>query len=391
MSDVEVLYADFPEEEYVTRWKKAQDMMAKDNIDALFITEEHNYVYFTGHRSMQNKIDTIREYAFILPRNGAPVVVTMPFEVGHVLQATWVKDVREYREMYKHNDLFVQTIEDMGLGDGVIGAELGREQYLQISYNDFNDLRNRLPKAKFVDAAQMLLDLRAVKSPAEVEMCRKASVIGAKAIEHLFEVAKEGMTGHELAKIVRMSMAQEGADSSVVFVMAGFDFTGRMGMGVTCPTDRRLRRHDTVCIDVQAEYKGYCCDIARTFAVGEALREQKDMYRFTYSLTRRCIDQVRPSIRAEDIKRFCNSELEKLGKTTAGVGRIGHGVGVLPTEYPSFMLGEKTVLQAGMVFALNPNFTTPFGLFNAEDNLVVTRSGYEILSKPECDPELIVI
>jgi Xaa-Pro aminopeptidase len=390
MSKSQVLYADFPKKEYEMRWKKAQDYMSKNDLDALFVTEEHNYVYFTGHRSQQNKIDTIRAYAFLLPRRGEPVVIVMPFEVGHVLQGTWVNEVREYKEMYKHNDVIVQTLEDLGLGDGVIGAELGREQYLQVSYNDFTEISKRLSKAKFVDASQIFLDLRASKSPAEVEMCKKAGVIGAKSMKYLFDIAKEGMTGHELAKIVRVRMAEEGADSSVVFVMGGFDFSGRTGMGVQCPTDRKFKANDTVCIDIQAEYRGYWCDIARTAVVGKPLPEQSKMYEFTFDLARKCFDQVKPGIAAEDVKKFCDSELAKVGRATAGVGRIGHGVGVIPTEYPSFMLGEKTILQEGMVFALNPNFVTSYGVFNLEDNLTVTKDGHEIISQPECTRELVV-
>src|SRR5208282_1967008 len=126
----------------------------------------------------------------------------MPFEVGHLLQATWIKDVREYKVMYGHTDVIAQTIRDLGLDGGVIGAELGREQYLEISYNDITHLMKVLPKTKFVDAAQIFLDLRSVKSLAEVEMCRQASLIGARALEDFFTVAKPGMTGHEVARIV---------------------------------------------------------------------------------------------------------------------------------------------------------------------------------------------
>ena len=39
---------DFPREEFETRWARAQDLMEKENLDAIFVTENTNYRYFSG-------------------------------------------------------------------------------------------------------------------------------------------------------------------------------------------------------------------------------------------------------------------------------------------------------------------------------------------------------
>ena len=62
---------------------------ARAVLPALFITEKLNYAYFSGHRSCQNPIDKIRSYMFILPKDDAPVLITMPFEVMQVEQTTY--------------------------------------------------------------------------------------------------------------------------------------------------------------------------------------------------------------------------------------------------------------------------------------------------------------
>jgi Xaa-Pro aminopeptidase len=65
-----------------------------------------------------------------------------------------------------------------------------------------------------------------------------------------------------------------------------------------------------------------------------------------------------------------------------GVGRIGHGVGLETTEYPSLAMDEDVVFERGMVFACNPNFMRPFGFFNAEDNWVIGDGPPDLLSNP---------
>jgi Xaa-Pro aminopeptidase len=67
-------------------------------------------------------------------------------------------------------------------------------------------------------------------------------------------------------------------------------------------------------------------------------------------------------------------------------GRIGHGVGLMTTEPPSVALYDNTVLQAGMVLAIEPGKVTEDGIFHVEQNVVVTETGHEIIS--DCDWKL---
>ena len=99
-------------------------------LPALFITEKLNYAYFSGHRSCQNPIDKIRSYMFILPKDDAPVLITMPFEVMQVEQTTYIERIKTIGGLTGHPEFIVDTFKSMGLGKARIGAELGREQYL---------------------------------------------------------------------------------------------------------------------------------------------------------------------------------------------------------------------------------------------------------------------
>jgi Xaa-Pro aminopeptidase len=382
------LYPDFPKEEYDHRLRRARSLMEAQKLDALLVTQWANYVYYTGHRSPQKPGDKIRPYIVLLRRDGDPAIFVMPFELGHVKMTSWYQDVRTY-ELLKHNDVLETALREFNLVKSHIGCELGREQYLELSYNDFTDLKNRLPQAAFVDASQVFLSVRAVKSPAEIERCRGVMHITSQAMRRVFSEVKPGMTNLEVGRLVRRFVVEEGAERTVSLAVAsGFDLSKGK---VSVPVPRVLEVGDTLTIDTAAELQGYVSDVCWTGVIARASQQQRDMYKFAIDLNHKCYEALRPGNLCEDVVLTCRKELERLGRKLQGVGRIGHGVGREGTEYPSLAMGEKTPLEPGMVFACNPNFTTEFGFFNIEEDLAVTDKGSEILTGPLAPAELPVL
>lgn len=88
------------------------------------------------------------------------------------------------------------------MSGGRIGAELGREQRLGLSFNDFIELTRVLPGAEFLDAADVLWGLRMVKSEAEIACMRRAGEITSLAFKKCFSRVRAGMTDKEAAKIL---------------------------------------------------------------------------------------------------------------------------------------------------------------------------------------------
>ena len=90
-------------------------------------------------------------------------------------------------------------------------------------------------------------------------------------------------------------------------------------------------------------------------------------------------------MRVAEIARHCEAELEKLDflitSSVSGLAnRIGHGLGLAITEWPSINEDSNVVLQPDMVITIEPGVATPFGTFHVEENVVVTETEPEILS-----------
>ncbi|MEM2896284.1 MAG: aminopeptidase P family N-terminal domain-containing protein [Candidatus Bathyarchaeia archaeon] len=135
-------YKRFPKEEYENRWERAKQLMKDKGLDALFITDGINYTYLSGaHRDFSYSRPTI----MILPKDDEPTIIIHDFFADAQKKETWVRDVKIYKSLLgAPTGLIKEVIEEKGLDKGIIGAELGYEQRLGISYNDFEKLKKEL-------------------------------------------------------------------------------------------------------------------------------------------------------------------------------------------------------------------------------------------------------
>ena len=381
-------FPDFPKEEFDNRYSKARSLMKEKNIDALFITERLNYEYFSGHRSEQNAVDKIRSYVFILPKDDDPVLITMPFEVAQVEQTTYVKKIFTTGALFGHPNFISDILKKIGLENAVIGAELGTEQYLGINYLDFEEIKKQLSSAKFVDASDIFLKLRLIKSSNEINYLRKASQINAQAQKEAFELTHAGMTENEIAQILRTKLIEHGAEKlSLLCVVSGATTSGI----VLLPTDRVIKKGETVGFDVGVSYKGYWSDLARTASVGPPSEELDEFYSWMMNLRHQCNLMLKPNKTPKEMIKVCDEIINKRNLKTMGVGRIGHGVGLATTEYPSLAAFQDIQFKKGMVFACNPNFANHLGLINSEDNWVITENQPDLLSDPIATNKILTI
>jgi len=104
-----------------------------------------------------------------------------------------------------------------------------------------------------------------------------------------------------------------------------------------------------------------------------------------------CNMQLRAGNRPADVVDVVNRYLKERGLETTGVGRIGHGVGIETTEFPSLAAFEDISFEVGNVFACNPNFANHLGFINAEDNWAVTNGDPDLLSNPVAEWEIPVV
>ncbi|MEM3507666.1 MAG: Xaa-Pro peptidase family protein [Candidatus Bathyarchaeia archaeon] len=378
-------YKRFPKEEYENRWERAKKLMKDKGFDALLITDGVNYTYLSGaHKDFSYSRPTI----MILPKEGNPTIIIHEFFEGAQKKETCVKDIRIYRSLLGVPiELIKEVMDEKGLAKGVIGAELGYEQRLGISYNDFEKLKKEIPNAKFLDASGIIWELRMVKSKSEIERIRKACEITSKAYKKCFETIKEGMSEIEVMKILFDFMFKEGGSSPWCIMNSGPYNYDVVSWG---PANFKLKKGNLLWIDAGCIYNDYGSDFSRMASIGEPSEKQKKAYQIVCRITKTCIEAIKPGVKASDVAKLCNKEFQKEGlEITFRAGRIGHGMGMMLTEPPHIAVYDETVLKPGMVITIEPGIVADYGCFHVEENVLVTEDGYEILSIAERELKVI--
>ena len=86
-----------------------------------------------------------------------------------------------------------------------------------------------------------------------------------------------------------------------------------------------------------------------------------------------------------------NAVLQASGSLGNDVGRMGHGLGMQVTEWPSHTASDHTVIEENMVLTLEPGLLwAPGKAMVHEENVVVRADGAELLSR-RAAPDLPII
>jgi Xaa-Pro aminopeptidase len=300
---------------------------------------------------------------------------------GDLMGRTWLRDIRTWPAPDPHDDgvsLLADTLAQVGPSDGRIGLPMGLETHLRMPLRDYDELRRRLSPRGFADATGCVQRVREVKSEAEIAKIRITCSIAARAFARVPEFAQEGRSLAEVFRDFQTALLVEGADwVSYVAGGAGLDGYG----DVISPAGAQPLQHgDILMLDTGAVKDGYFCDFDRNFAIGKASDTARRAHSALWLATEDTLVALRPGLRACDVHRMLCDALHKRGAVPSA-GRLGHGLGVTLTEWPSFTPLDETPLRAGMVLTLEPGCITTEGrLMVHEENIVLREDGAELLS-----------
>ena len=277
-------YLGFPVEEMQKKLDNARALMEEQNLSGLLLTATANYYYFTGIRKLADWATFTRPVFLLLPRKKEPVLYVQNFGYPECRSRSFVQDIRSFPDlMTTPLEGLVSIMKELDMDKGKVGCELGYEQRMDMPVAAFLQLKDMLPNATFVDAAQLLWQLRMVKMPYEIECMREANRIAAAAFESCFTSIHEGMTEREVARKLVASMAEHGADlPGFIIVISG---TGNYDRISARPTDRIIRKGDLVWIDAGTTYKGYWTDWCRAGVVGKPSEEQRRLQAIIHETT----------------------------------------------------------------------------------------------------------
>lgn len=372
----------FPVAEFEARLARAQAGMAKTGLDGLLLTTEPEIRYFTGFLT-RFWLSPTRPWFVLVPAAGKPVAV-VPSIGRECFEATWLDDLRCWDSPQPHDEgvtLLAEAIRDRFGESPRIGLLEGPETYMRVPLADFRRICASLPGAAFVDATSLVRSLRMVKSPAEIEKiahaCRIISAVFASFADQLCI----GMPETEIFRRFKIACLEAGIDD--VDYLVGGAGPGGYGNIISPPSERRVRDGDILMLDTGAVFDGYYCDFDRNYAVGHVPARAARAYDTLMHATETGLHAARPGATCAEVYRAMKAVIDKAFPGESDVGRMGHGLGMQLTEWPSFAAHDDTLLQPGMVLTLEPSVGLPGGAMMVhEENFLLTADGPVLLTAP---------
>ena len=273
-------------------------------------------------------------------------------------------------------DVAARVLAEKGLAEGCVAVEM---RYLGVSY--FERLRSLLPGARFVDAEDVLWNLRMVKSREEVRRIREACRRTAEVWKQVTARACDGMTEKEMEFEFTQAFARAGMQnerSYCIFGPAGV----KLKNGSPLPSDNRLKEGQFIRIDTQGRFEGYLCNLSRVTAFGSVTRQMERAHALVRQMVERLIPHLKPGVRCCDVRSVELQLYEGTGYR-AVVPYTGHSVGRVVHEPPYLSGSDQTTLEAGMVVTLEPTvqFSADGDIFVClEDQFLITDDGCECLT-----------
>jgi len=280
------------------------------------------------------------------------------------------------REVSSEKFRILQNSTTYNLWDGRLTREL---QFVK-------NLRERFPQATIKDASPLIWELRAIKSPAEIELLRRVGRLGVEAHKAMMKATRVGGAEYEMSAAFEYACKKAGARDLAYNVIISSDENHPYLHYYK--HDRILAAGDFIVVDAGPNLDYYCVDISASYpADGKFTPRQREIYEAALAVEESCRAVYRPGITMDGIREEATALLRKKGfdlnkdlfKIRAMQPGISHNVGMAVHDVSP---GRTTVLKPGMVFACDiyAVFANEKLGVRVEDTVVITETGCENLT-----------
>lgn len=374
-------------QEYESRMFKTRAEAAKRGFEALVIIgmaprRLGDLMYLCGHQPLLPGHP--RRFAFrgrgcsaiVLPIVGEPVLLTTtPFYEKEL----FIKDVR-YDDDLPAN--IAKTIEEMGLERtdiGIVGMDV-------VTAAVYQDIVRLLPRACLREADDIVMSLRAAKSPYEIDILRRGARIGDEVAELTRDFLRPGLTERQVYQFITSELTKRGVTGAFATCQSGY--RSETAYELVPASDKVIEDGDMVHMEINGKLEGYMIDICRSTVVGKASERQIYVLETALKMLEESIAAMRPGVISEDLEKIsggiavangftCNHTRTFNGPATY----LGHAIGLGVDEPPVLAKRDMTVLVPGMVITVEPGlYRTGVGGCRIEDEVLVTETGTEILN-----------
>lgn len=362
-------------EERKQRIAKAQNLMSKEKIDAIFLEGTTSCYYYTGMRWGQSE----RTFGVVIPAKGAIVYVCPKFEedrARELILPVFGEEVRCWEEHESPYEVIVGIVKDKG----VVHRRIGMEE--RVRFFIANGVKKIAIGFDIVDATSITAGCRMIKTKAEIALMQIASDATIEAYKAAFTTIHAGMSQTELSNNISAAFKQLGFTGGASVQVGKYSALPHGSI-----TPQTIREGDIVMVDGGTSCEGYASDITRTIVVGKPTQRQIDVWNLEKKAQDAAFAAMKIGAPCEQVDAAARAVIENGGfsknyKLPGLPHRTGHGIGLEGHEWTNFVKGNKTPIAVGMCFSDEPTISIPgeFGI-RLEDCVYIAEDGPHFFSK----------
>ncbi len=316
------------------RLRNLQNVMQKENVGGMFLTDRINVRYVLNMR--------IPGGTAFVPAEGEPVAFVRSMDEGYVRLSH--SDVRPIIYRVDPSDAeadqkalkWADKLKDLMTEFGVVGKQLGIDTLDPIAFMALS--HHEIP---LINAAKLIEPSKTVKTQDEILIYKEIAKLYSSIMRTFRDELAPGVSEEELISLIYSRVIELGAEGLLqINVCAGEN----MNPWRRWPTDRKLKDGDLAALDLHVYGPcGYIFDSSRTYLCGtKGTDKQRDRYQRAYQYINQVIGLLRPGLSIAEFKANLPPVPEKFQKLLYSF-HIAHSNGLTPGEYPSIMKNQKDV------------------------------------------------
>jgi Xaa-Pro aminopeptidase len=347
-----------------TRRHKLVQSLRKSGISGLLVTNPKNVTYLTGF--------TGEDSYLVIGPNHLQLFSDSRFETQ--LQQECPSIAVEIRTSHTTMiEFLAQEIPKFKLGR--LGVEASS---MTVAMRD--SLAEKLAPVELVSQQGLIEELRQIKDSEEIDELRSAVRQAERGYQFMKSLLLPEMTERQAAHELEHGMRRFGA------LRAAFEPIIAVGDHSALPHYRAgLRRfHESqfvLCDWGAVSSKGYHSDLTRVWSMGKVPPKLHRIYGVVLNAQQAAIASIRPGIKCQDVDGVARKVIDQAGYAKYFGHGLGHGIGLDIHEGPRLSPISTDELKPGMVVTVEPGIYLPgVGGVRIEDDVLVTRDGYEVLT-----------
>lgn len=336
----------FSAKEYADRVAALRHRMEVAGVEACLLDEIEAMTWISGYGSSLNRWRCV-----VVPLDAEPFFLIRALDATPCRQRTWIRDIQTYRDWEDPMPVLAASLAERGLSKSTIGLDF--DSYAT-SLRRFESLLSALPEARIVDMGPVVNELRLLKSPAEIELLRRASAVADEALKRAAAVCVPGASQRDAARVAMSAYMELGADPGPpgpISAGTGWDFLhGHL-------SDTPLSAGDVVHIELTPRIAGYSARIMRCVSLGAPSPSLAAAAESLIAIQDQQIAALKPGAVASEVDAILREGVIRSGLRPSYDNITGYTLGLYAPQTPRtsdftriLHPGADWKVQAGMVF-----------------------------------------